>query len=254
MNNMIHNSTRYIGIVILLLSACSPPADDSVELQVLTDTKIEGPKSELDHYIFSEVQELAECGEMLLSQESLIVGEPSRTTSEYATIVEVPCGPAPGTGAYGYPMSLVVEWAAVDNSPEGSLPKEYAPILFHERNGNGSFAPVGYITQAIPYWNAEDLSQGYVHLFYKYAGAGQCGLLTTYSSEAWRSPFEFREARERSCDDLPCEEHACYEPKSWDLVVFQLGIFIFLATSPFFDTNPVRNKTNQVRGLSPRFR
>lgn len=78
---------------------------------------------------------------------------------------------------------------------------------------------------------ATDLGEGrhpgdrlgsYVHLLYKYAGAGQCGLLMTYSSEAWGTPFIFWEARERTCDEEPCDDGTCYDPLTWDLA-YQTG-------------------------------
>ena len=229
---------RHLLILLLLLSACTSPAADSNETEDssalenaedLSEDQIsdvedsdeapfEGYEAILQNPIWSEVPELAECREILLSQEGSLVQEPTRTTSSSDNVIEVPCGPAPGTGAYGYPMSLVVEWEAVDNSPEGTMPHQYVPIVFHEPNQDGLFEPVGYVTQAISYWDEDDLSQGYVHLLYKYAGAGHCGMFVTYSSEAWRTPYEFREARERTCDAEPCEDGSCYEPANWDLV------------------------------------
>lgn len=209
---------KYLLAIIVLLSACSPSAHDRAIVEKSSEPEKMDPQTEIENSIFGDVPELAECKQLLLSQESTLVGEPTRTTSRYANIVEVPCGPAPGTGAYGYPMSLVVEWEAVANSPEGALPRFYDPVVFHERDKNGSFVPVGYVTQAISFWNEEDLSNGYMHLLYKYAGAGQCGMLTTYSSEAWRTPFEFREARERLCEAPPCEDDSCHDPKKWELI------------------------------------
>lgn len=228
---------KYLLTLVLLLSACGPkggnitkPSDPITSDSIITNS--EHDKSVLDNStsernggsdatflksIQSQVAELDGCQEMILSQKDQLVNEPSRTTSEYANVIEIPCGAAPGTGAYGYPMSLVVEWEAVI-SPDGPMPLQYVPVLFYERNKDGSFVPVGHVTQAIRYGDENDLSQGYIHLLYKYAGAGQCGMLITYSSEAWRTPFEFREARERTCDAEPCDDESCYQPKTWDVV------------------------------------
>lgn len=194
---------KYLLTLVLLLSACGPTGGnltkpyDSITIDSIT-TNSEHDKSVLDNStsehnvgsdatflksILSQVPEFDDCQEMIISQKDQLINKPSRITGGYANVIEIPCGAAPGTGAYGYPMSLVVEWEATD-SPEGRKPQEYAPLLFYERNKDGAFKPVGHVTQAIRYGDENDLSQGYIHLLYKYAGAGQCGMLVTYSSEA----------------------------------------------------------------------
>ena len=219
-------SMKYILAILFLFSACAPSADNGAEMEDSSVSERQDSVSDslgmgydsIQQFNPLELPELEECRTMLLAQEGMLAVEPTRFASDYANITEIPCGSAPGTGAYGYPMSLVVQWSEVENSPEGFMPQLIAPIVFHERDQDGSFVPVGYVTQAIPYWDEDDLSKGYVHLLYKYAGAGQCGMLITYSSEAWRAPFQFSEARERTCEAPPCEDDSCYEPMSWDLV------------------------------------
>lgn len=153
-----------------------------------------------------------------MNEPGMLPGGPVANETAYVTIIEVPCGPAPGTGAYGYPLSLVAEWPAAANTPEGDLPRVRQAIQIHEKVAEDVFSATGYVTQAIPFWSDLDLEKGELHLLYKYAGAGQCGLLTTYTSEAWRTPFEFREARERSCDDALEDDGSDYDPRSWDVV------------------------------------
>ncbi|MDA1029149.1 MAG: hypothetical protein O3B41_08880 [Bacteroidetes bacterium] len=224
--------------LVLLLSACASSGDKSTKSEDSTisdsiNANSEHDKSVLDNStsehnvgsdatflksILSQVPELDECQEMMLSQKDQLINEPSRITGGYANVIEIPCGAAPGTGAHGYPMSLVVEWEAMPMSSDGPMPLRYDALEFFERNKDGSFVSVGYVTQAIIYGDEDDLGGGYIHLLYKYAGAGQCGMLVTYSSEAWRTPFEFREARERTCDAEPCDDESCYQPKTWDLV------------------------------------
>ena len=217
---------KYLLAILFLLSACAPAAESSADLEDASAMESQGAvvkPSDTTQTTMPipnpiDLPELEECRTLLLDQEGMMANEPTYVTSHYVNMVEIPCGPAPGTGAYGYPMSLVVDWAEVENSPEGYVPQLYMPVLFFERDKDGEFVPVGYVTQAVPYWDERDLAEGYVHLLYKYAGAGQCGLLATYTSEIWHSPFQFSEARERTCDAPPCEDDSCYEPKNWDLV------------------------------------
>ena len=228
---------KYLLTLLLLLVACASPAENTSEVNTTTPEPAEANTEQdasasmdsdavpsqtigaaLRDSVFSEVPELIECREMLMSQEGMLIHETSRTKAGYVNMIEIPCGPPPGTGAYGYTMALVAEWEAVENSSNGPMPREYSPIEFHERNSEGAFVSVGYVTQAIGLWNEEDLSGGYLHLLYKYAGAGQCGMLVSYSSEAWRSPFMMFEARERTCDAEPCEDDSCYEPRNWEVV------------------------------------
>lgn len=209
---------KYLLSFLLLLNACAPSADVATELDGSSAPESTELTIESEDSIFGEVPELAECIEQKRSQEGVQTSTSILTKSRYANVFEVPCGAAPGTGAYGYPFSLVVEWEAMENTSEGTVERRLDPLVFYERDGDGSFAPVGYVTQAVGYWDERDLSQGYLHLLYKYAGAGQCGMLVTYTSEGWRAPFEFREVRERTCDAEPCEDDSCLEPKNWSLV------------------------------------
>jgi hypothetical protein len=206
---------------LLLIAACGQPADtpDSTAVEAAATPAEDAPSfTEL----MLEARELVQCKENQLNEPGILPDGPNVSTSSYVTIIEIPCGPAPGTGAYGYPLALVAEWPAAENTPEGNLPRVRQAILFHEAAGD-AFAPVGYVTQAIPFWSDLDLEKGELHLLYKYAGAGQCGMLTTYSSEAWRTPFEFREARERSCDDAVEDDGSAYDPRTWDVVYSAWG-------------------------------
>lgn len=207
---------KYAILLLLLIAACARPAETPGPAP--DSAVVENDPPGLREHLFATVPELEPCRDMLLSDGGLPPEGVSVSGNGSPSILSVPCGPPPGTGAYGYPLALVAEWKAVENTPEGDLPLIRQAIRFHERTGDEGFAPVGFVTQAIPAWTDTDLENGYLHLFYKYAGAGQCGLLTTYSSEAWRAPFEFREARERSCDADPCDDDACYDPHTWDVV------------------------------------
>ena len=207
---------KYTFLLLFLLAACARPAKSPAPEG--GSTLVENEPPDLQEHLFATLPELEPCREMLLSDEGLPPDGVSVSGNGDPSILIVPCGPPPGTGAYGYPLALVAEWAAMENTPEGDMPLIRQAISFHERTGDGEFARAGFVTQAIPSWTDADLANGYLHLFYKYAGAGQCGLLTTYSSEAWRTPFEFREARERRCNSDPCEDEACYDPLSWDVV------------------------------------
>ena len=200
--------------LLLLVAACGQPAEipDSTSVAAAPD------QGEL----FADAPELAECKERLMNEPGIIPDGPNFNESSYVTLIEIPCGPAPGTGAYGYPLALVAEWPAAENTPKGNLPRVRQAILLHDAAGD-TFEPVGYVTQAIPFWSELDLEKGELHLLYKYAGAGQCGLLTTYSSEARRTPFEFREARERKCEEEPCDDGSCYDPRNWEVVYSAWG-------------------------------
>ena len=201
--------------LLLLVAACGQPAEipDSTSVAAAPD------QGEL----FADAPELAECKERLMNEPGIIPDGPNVNESSYVILIEIPCGPAPGTGAYGYPLALVAEWPAAENTPEGNLPRVRQAILFREKVAEGALAASGYVTQAIPFWSELDLEKGELHLLYKYAGAGQCGMLTTYSSEAWRTPFEFREARERSCDDAAQDDGSAYDPRTWDVVYSAWG-------------------------------
>lgn len=201
---------------LVLLAACGRPAESP---DAGSEPTADQSSNTIDQStLFAELPELAECKDMLMNEPGMLPGGPARLGSGDPTILDIPCGPSPGTGAYGYPLALVAEWAPVENTPEGSVPLLRHPIEFVEQVAEGQFETVGYVTTAITSWSESDLANGYIHLLYKYAGAGQCGLLTTYSSEAWRTPFEFREARERGCDEEPCDDGSCYDPLTWDVV------------------------------------
>lgn len=202
--------------LLLLLAACGQPAEDP---NSATDPAPAETTTTVDQAdLFAELPELAECKEMLMNEPGMLPGGPTWLGRGDPAIIDIPCGPAVGTGAYGYPLALVAEWAPIENTPEGPVPLLRQPIEIVEQAAEGQFESVGYVTTAITSWSESDIANGYIHLLYKYAGAGQCGLLTTYSSEAWRAPFEFREARERSCDAEPCDDGSCYDPMTWELV------------------------------------
>lgn len=165
--------------------------------------------------LFALVPELAECREQLLSDASGMAGEPVRHQG-FANIIEIPCGPAPGTGAYGYPMSIVVEYPASEFGLEGPVELLLFPMEFYDRDSAGAFVPSGFVTQAIPFWNVDDLQAGRIHLLYKYAGAGQCGMLVTYETQGARADFTFWEVREQTCDSDAA--NTSDDPKEWDVV------------------------------------
>ncbi|MDA0379440.1 MAG: hypothetical protein O3C45_11285 [Bacteroidetes bacterium] len=207
--------------LLLLVAACGQPAETPDAASDSTAVEAAATPAEAVptfRELMLEARELVQCKENQLNEPGMLPDGPNVNTSSYVTIIEIPCGPAPGTGAYGYPLALVAEWPAAENTPEGNLPRVRQAILFHEKVAEGAFAASGYVTQAIPFWSELDLEKGELHLLYKYAGAGQCGMLTTYSSEAWRSPFQFREARELSCDDAYQGDGSDYDPRKWEVV------------------------------------
>ena len=168
--------------------------------------------SSLEDSLFAEIPELAECREMISEDMSGMRGEATREKG-FANIITIPCGPAPGTGAYGFPLSMVAEYEAMQNTPEGDVEKLWIPIGFSDLSPDGEVISTGYITQAIPNWTEDHLADGRFHLLYKYAGAGQCGRLVTYETPAWRAGFPFWEVREQSCD-----EEGTADPLAWDVV------------------------------------
>lgn len=169
----------------------------------------------LQDSLFALVPELAECREQLLSDASGMAGEPVRHQG-FANIIEIPCGPAPGTGAYGYPMSIVVEYPASEFGLEGPEERLLFPIDFFDRDSTGAFVPSGFVTQSIPYWSDDDLWTGRIRLLYKYSGAGNCGMLVTYETQGARADFTFWEVREQTCDSDAA--NTSDDPKEWDVV------------------------------------
>lgn len=208
---------RLLLILLLLVAACTSASDRPGEGAETPDSShvepaavpVDDPAWAERKEITARFPELAACTERWIAENG--AEDPGlRRVEAWAdySFIEVRCGRAPGTGAYGWPLALVVQWQ-----------DQYFLTDFVEQREDGGYARVGPVTQAIPlYDRAED---AYFLLLYKYAGAGQCGLLVEYEVPAEGSPLAAMSARERSCDAAPCEDEACYDPLNWPQVELQ---------------------------------
>ena len=201
---------KYLLASLLLIAACAQPADKSAP-QKADDSAWAAREA-----LASEMPQLEACNEALRAEGGGSGLEPTRIPAwGDGTFIELACGKPPGTGAYGYPLSLVTEWDASPTSPEGDRPRKISPTRFVERDSTGAFVPGGFVTQAIPIYDR--ITGGYVDLLYKYSGSGSCGMLVTYETPASHTDLVFLgEVRERSCDAAPCEDGSCSDPMSWD--------------------------------------
>ncbi len=209
---------KYLILSTLLLAACGAPSDPPDTTQESSSTDPWAARTALE----AAVPQLAECNDALRAENPEQIPAPVRIDAGgRQTVIEVACGSAPGTGAYGQPLALLVEYEAVESGLDGPSPHQIFPTAFVERNAEGVFGFAGFVTQAIPLY--DDVQNGLVHMLYKSSGAGQCGLLVTYDVVAWGNGFEFiGETRERTCDAPPCDDGSCYNPLTWDVKEVQL--------------------------------
>lgn len=236
---LMKNVLCYLPLVLLILTGCRPDtdsqtvpaqgnptadssataADATMDSMAAADESGQETRpstlTALEDSLLSTLPELAECREMIMSDESGMRSEATREAG-FANLILLPCGPSPGTGAYGFPMSLIAEWEAFQTTPEGDLERSWMPVEFSEVDPDGNVTSIGYVTQALPNWSEEDLEDGRFRLFYKDAGAGQCGRLVTYETPAMRAGFPFWEVRAQSCD--MDEETFVEDPTEWEIV------------------------------------
>lgn len=193
--------SRFLLVLVFVLG-CGPQAESEPtadepqipeEFQPIWEARLE---------LAARAPELEACNQALLEAEAWDAGAIEYIDGSLGySFIEVPCGRAPGTGAYGWPFALLVQ-----------RPGRLEAVEFSRMDGNGNFVSDGYVTQAIPdYERSEELL---IDILYKYAGAGQCGFIAGYEVPAEGSPLALTERRERKCDD-PCEDDSCYDPANW---------------------------------------